>query len=56
MLLADLGADVIKIARKAGSGWPNPIVDDRGRAVLMLVSAAMRADINPSRCSVVSMC
>lgn len=32
MLLSDLGADVLRIEREGGNGWPNPIVD-RGRAV-----------------------
>ncbi len=32
MVLADLGADVLRIDRPGGNGWPNPIVD-RGRAV-----------------------
>ena len=31
MLLADLGADVLRIDRQGGNGWFNPIVD-RGRA------------------------
>ena len=31
MLMADLGADVLRIDREGGNGWPNPIVD-RGRA------------------------
>jgi alpha-methylacyl-CoA racemase len=31
MLLADLGAEVLRIDRPGGNGWPNPIVD-RGRA------------------------
>ena len=31
MLLADLGADVLRIDREGGNGWPNPIAD-RGRA------------------------
>ena len=31
MLLSDLGADVLRIDREGGNGWPNPIVD-RGRA------------------------
>ncbi len=31
MLLCDLGADVLRIDREGGNGWPNPIVD-RGRA------------------------
>ena len=30
MLLADLGADVLRIDRRGGNGWPNPVVD-RGR-------------------------
>lgn len=32
MLFADLGADVLRIDREGGNGWPNPVVD-RGRAV-----------------------
>lgn len=35
MLLADLGAEVLRIDREGGNGWPNPIVD-RGRASLTL--------------------
>lgn len=35
MLLSDLGAEVIRIDRAGGNGWPNPIVD-RGRAALTL--------------------
>jgi alpha-methylacyl-CoA racemase len=35
MLLADLGADVLRIDRPGGNGWTNP-VSDRGRAVLPL--------------------
>jgi alpha-methylacyl-CoA racemase len=35
MLLADLGADVIRIDRAGGNGWPNPVVD-RGRATMTL--------------------
>lgn len=31
MLLSDLGAEVLRIERKGGNGWPNPVVD-RGRA------------------------
>lgn len=30
MLLSDMGAEVLRITRSGGSGWPNPIVD-RGR-------------------------
>jgi alpha-methylacyl-CoA racemase len=33
MLLADLGAEVLRIDRPGGNGWPNPVVD-RGRSVL----------------------
>jgi len=33
MLLADLGAEVIRVDRPGGNGWPNPIVD-RGRHVI----------------------
>lgn len=32
MLLSDMGADVLRIDRKGGNGWPNPVAD-RGRAV-----------------------
>jgi alpha-methylacyl-CoA racemase len=35
MLLADLGADVVRIERAGGNGWPNPIVD-RGRATMVV--------------------
>ncbi|WP_157216404.1 CaiB/BaiF CoA transferase family protein [Flavisphingomonas formosensis] len=35
MLLSDLGAEVLRIDRPGGNGWPNPIMD-RGRAVLPL--------------------
>lgn len=35
MLLADLGAEVIRIEREGGNGWPNPVVD-RGRKRLTL--------------------
>lgn len=31
MLLSDMGADVLRIDREGGNGWPNPIMD-RGRA------------------------
>ena len=33
MLLADLGAEVVRIDRPGGNGWPNSIVD-RGRQVI----------------------
>jgi alpha-methylacyl-CoA racemase len=35
MLLSDLGAEVLRIGREGGNGWPNPIAD-RGRATLTL--------------------
>lgn len=35
MLLADQGAEVIRIDREGGNGWPNPVVD-RGRASMTL--------------------
>lgn len=55
MLLADLGAEVLRIQRAGGTGWDNPIVD-RGRSVLTLdirtdagrqtcLAAADKADI-----------
>ena len=55
MLLSDLGADVLRIDRAGGNGWPNPIVD-RGRATCSIdirsdegrkfcLDAAARADV-----------
>lgn len=35
MLLADMGAEVLRIEREGGNGWPNPVVD-RGRKRLTL--------------------
>lgn len=35
MLLSDLGAEVLRIDRAGGNGWPNPVMD-RGRARLEL--------------------
>lgn len=35
MLLGDLGADVLRIDRPGGNGWPNPVAD-RGRAAITL--------------------
>jgi len=46
MLLADLGADVLRIDRAGGNGWANPIVD-RGRAVLTI---DIRTDEGRDRC------
>ncbi len=55
MLLSDLGAEVLRIDREGGNGWPNP-AHDRGRAALTLdirseagkavcLEAAAKADI-----------
>lgn len=46
MLLSDLGADVLRIDRRGGNGWPNPIID-RGRHALELDirSEAGRAEV-----------
>lgn len=35
MLFSDLGAEVLRIEREGGNGWPNPVVD-RGRATMVL--------------------
>ncbi|MGB8366664.1 MAG: CaiB/BaiF CoA transferase family protein [Rhizomicrobium sp.] len=35
MLLADMGADVLRIEREGGNGWPNPVAD-RGRATVTI--------------------
>lgn len=47
MLLADLGADVLRINREGGNGWPNPVMD-RGRAN---VTVDIRTDEGRSFCS-----
>ncbi|MBP7336859.1 CaiB/BaiF CoA-transferase family protein [Niveispirillum sp.] len=55
MLLSDLGAEVLRIDRAGGNGWPNPVMD-RGRANLTLdirspagrercLEAALHADV-----------
>ena len=55
MLLSDLGAEVLRIDRPGGNGWPNPIVD-RGRHVVecdireangraLVLDAATHADV-----------
>lgn len=55
MLLSDMGAEVLRIDRAGGNGWPNP-VHDRGRAVIeadirapggrdTCLAAADRADV-----------
>lgn len=46
MLLADLGADVLRIEREGGNGWPNPVAD-RGRKVLTL---DIRSEAGRERC------
>ncbi len=55
MLLSDLGAEVLRVERPGGNGWPNPVMD-RGRAMLEIdirvpegrdrcLAAAKRADV-----------
>lgn len=46
MLLSDLGADVLRIDREGGNGWPNPVVD-RGRATITL---DIRSDEGKAAC------
>lgn len=46
MLLADLGAEVLRIDRDGGNGWPNPVAD-RGRRRLTL---DIRSDAGRERC------
>jgi len=46
MLLSDLGAQVLRIDREGGNGWPNP-AHDRGRATLTL---DLKSDAGRARC------
>ena len=46
MLLADMGAEVLRIEREGGNGWPNPVAD-RGRRVLAL---DIRSEAGRARC------
>jgi alpha-methylacyl-CoA racemase len=46
MLLADLGAEVVRIDRPEGNGWANPVVD-RGRHVITI---DVRTDAGRSLC------
>lgn len=46
MQLADMGADVLRIDRPGGNGWPNPVVD-RGRTCITL---DIRTDAGRQRC------
>ena len=46
MLLSDLGADVLRIDREGGNGWPNSIAD-RGRGTLVL---DIRSDAGREQC------
>jgi alpha-methylacyl-CoA racemase len=46
MLLWDLGAEVLRIDREGGNGWPNPVAD-RGRAA---VTVDIRNDAGKAFC------
>src|SRR3546814_1787079 len=46
MLLADMGATVVRVDRLGGNGWPNPVVD-RGRSVHEL---DLRSPAGKERC------
>lgn len=46
MLLADLGAEVVRIDRTGGNGWPNRVVD-RGRSI---VTVDIRSDEGRALC------
>lgn len=46
MMLSDLGAEVLRIDRPGGHGWPNPVMD-RGRASMTL---DIRSDEGRERC------
>lgn len=46
MQLADMGADVLRVERPGGNGWPNPVVD-RGRSVITL---DIRTEAGRQRC------
>lgn len=46
MLLADMGARIIRIDRAGGNGWPNPVVD-RDRTVIEL---DLKSDEGRTRC------
>ena len=47
MLLADLGAEVLRIDRAGGNGWPNRVVD-RGRSVL---TVDIKSDAGREQCA-----
>ena len=46
MLLADMGAEVVRIDRPGGNGWPNPVMQ-RGRCV---VTVDLRTDVGREYC------
>lgn len=52
MLLADLGADVLRIDREGGNGWDNPIVD-RGRGTITI---DLRSEAGRDQCLGITDC
>ncbi len=52
MQLADMGAEVLRIERPGGNGWPNPVVD-RGRTCITL---DIRTEVGRQRCLELARC